>query len=203
MSLPATATPPPCRKKWRAQERWEAEACACMQKHISRAHLLPSLVVVHVGVGQRCRAPDGESPAPLPTMSTRDVPAGRWMRAQGRFNRRAHPVSPVLVHVGVGQRCRAAIKDEESRSAPLPSTSAHTFILKRSFNREHTKRAQLRFERVLDEGSKKVQQARAHLASPILVHVGAGQRCRAIDGESTATLPQPCARNFPQRGRKV
>ena len=34
-----------------------------------------SLIVVHVGVGQRCRALDVESPAPLPTMSTRNVPA--------------------------------------------------------------------------------------------------------------------------------
>ena len=53
-----------------------------------RAHV--SLVLVHVGVGQRCRALDEESPAMLPTMSSRDVPAGRWVRAQERFNRRAH-----------------------------------------------------------------------------------------------------------------
>ena len=71
-----------------------------------RAHLA-SPILVHAGVGQRCRAGDDESPAKLPTMSTRDIPAGRWMRAQGGFNRRAHPASPILVHVGVGQRGRA------------------------------------------------------------------------------------------------
>ena len=45
-------------------------------------------IIVHVGVGQRCRASvtDVESPALLPTMSalllttsTRDFPAGRWI----------------------------------------------------------------------------------------------------------------------------
>eukprot|EP00964_Phaeocystis_antarctica_P125226 scaffold88852_cov71-Phaeocystis_antarctica.AAC.3 len=42
----------------------------------TRAHLV-SLIIVHVGVGQRCRARDEESPASLPTMNTRNVPAGR------------------------------------------------------------------------------------------------------------------------------
>ena len=70
-----------------------------------RAHI--SLVLIHVGVDQRCRAPDVEPPAKLPNMSTCHVPAGRWMRAQARFKRLAHPISPILVHVGVGQRCRA------------------------------------------------------------------------------------------------
>ena len=85
-----------------------------------RAHIV-SPILVHVGVGQRSRAliPDVESPAMLPTMSTRDVPAGRWMRAQGGFNRRAH-LSLIIVHVGVGQRCRAP--DEES-PAILPTMS--------------------------------------------------------------------------------
>ena len=48
-----------------------------------------SLVLVHVGVGQRSRARDVEPPAILPTMSTRNVPAGRWMKVQGMFKRRA------------------------------------------------------------------------------------------------------------------
>ena len=47
-----------------------------------------SLILVHVGVDQCCRATDGcratdvEPPASLPTVSTRDVPAGRWMTVQ-------------------------------------------------------------------------------------------------------------------------
>ena len=84
-----------------------------------RAHL-NTLILVYVGVGQRCRALDVESPAILPTISTRNVPAGRWMNVQGRFERRAHKVSLIRVHVGVGQRCRA--EDVES-PAPLPTVS--------------------------------------------------------------------------------
>ena len=45
-----------------------------------RAHIESNLISVHVGIGQRCRAreADEESPAILPTMSTRNVPAGRY-----------------------------------------------------------------------------------------------------------------------------
>ena len=46
-----------------------------------RAHIA-SFISVHVGVGQRCRALDVDSPATLPTMSTRNVSAGRWMQVQ-------------------------------------------------------------------------------------------------------------------------
>eukprot|EP00964_Phaeocystis_antarctica_P058455 scaffold34678_cov71-Phaeocystis_antarctica.AAC.3 len=35
-----------------------------------------SLIIIHIGVGQRCRARDVESPAILPTMSTRVTPRG-------------------------------------------------------------------------------------------------------------------------------
>ena len=45
-----------------------------------RAHLL-SLISVHVGVGQRDRALDKESPAILQIMSTRDIPARGHARA--------------------------------------------------------------------------------------------------------------------------
>ena len=39
----------------------------------------PSLIRVHVGVNQRCRADDVEPAAvPLQKASTRNVPAGRW-----------------------------------------------------------------------------------------------------------------------------
>ena len=75
---------------------------------------------MHVDVGQRCRALDQEPPPTLPTMSTRNVPAGRWMKIQGMVNGRAHISCLILVHVGVGQRCRAL--DVES-SAHLPATS--------------------------------------------------------------------------------
>ena len=84
-----------------------------------RAHLV-SPIRVHVGVGQRCRALDVESPTNLPTTSTHNVPAGRWIEAQGQFKRRAHLASLILVHVGVGQRCRA--RDVES-PAILPTVS--------------------------------------------------------------------------------
>eukprot|EP00964_Phaeocystis_antarctica_P089736 scaffold57308_cov59-Phaeocystis_antarctica.AAC.2 len=47
-----------------------------IKKFRTRAHKA-SLISVQVGVGQRCRALDVESPAILPTMSTRNVPAGR------------------------------------------------------------------------------------------------------------------------------
>eukprot|EP00964_Phaeocystis_antarctica_P055996 scaffold32981_cov66-Phaeocystis_antarctica.AAC.8 len=40
------------------------------------------LIIVHDGVGQRCCAPDEDSPATLPTTSTRNVPAGRWMKVR-------------------------------------------------------------------------------------------------------------------------
>eukprot|EP00964_Phaeocystis_antarctica_P084409 scaffold53140_cov64-Phaeocystis_antarctica.AAC.3 len=46
-----------------------------------RAHPA-SPILVNVGVGQRCRAQDVESPAILPTMSTRNVPAGRWRKCR-------------------------------------------------------------------------------------------------------------------------
>ena len=53
-------------------------------------------VRIHVGVGQRCRAIDVESPA--------------------------LPASPVRIHVGVGQRCRAM----DVESPALPAASARS-----------------------------------------------------------------------------
>ena len=84
-----------------------------------RAHI-NSLIIVHVGVGQRCFALDPESPAILSTTSKRNVPAGRWMKVQGMLKSRTHLKSPIIVHVGVGQRCRA--RDVES-AANLPTMS--------------------------------------------------------------------------------
>ena len=46
------------------------------------------LILVHVGVGQRCRAPDEESPAILPTASTSNLPLGR-----------AHIISGVVMDI--------------------------------------------------------------------------------------------------------
>ena len=140
-----------------------------------RAHR-SSLILVHVGVGQRCRARDAESPAILPTMSTRNVPAGRWMRVQGMFERRVDLVSPIVVHVGVGQRCRA--EDVES-PAILPTKSARNVPAGRWM------KVQGMFE------------GRADIGSLIIVHVGVGQRCRAIDEESPAILPTVSTRNVP------
>ena len=45
---------------------------------------------------------------------------GRWMKTHGQFKRRAHFVSLIGGHVGVGQLCRAV--DSES-SATLPTMS--------------------------------------------------------------------------------
>ena len=50
-----------------------------------------SQIGVHVGVDQRCRAHDGESPAILPTMSKRNVPAGRWNVTHGFDSRESSP----------------------------------------------------------------------------------------------------------------
>ena len=47
----------------------------------SSAILLRCLICVHVRIGQRCNAQDIQSSAisaTLPTVSTRDVPVGRW-----------------------------------------------------------------------------------------------------------------------------
>ena len=114
-----------------------------------RAHR-GSLIIVYVGVDQCCRARDEESPA-LPTMSTRNVPAGRWRKVQGKFKRKTHVALPrhtansehtigalvkglgkgrrrahrgslIRVDVGVGQRRRA--KDVESPALPAKRTSA-------------------------------------------------------------------------------
>ena len=152
-----------------------------------RAHVTISptrFVRIHVGVGQRGRAVevDVESPAPLPTMGTRDVPAGCWMRAQRRSNRRTHPSSLILVHVGAGQRCRA-IPDVES-PAPLPTMRT------RDVPAGRWTRAQGGFNR------------RANPISLVLVHVGVGQRCRAPDVESPAILPTMSTRNVPA-GRRA
>ena len=64
----------------------------------SRAHNR-SLIGVYVAVGQRCRARDEESPASLPTTSTRNVPAGRWFKVQGKFKLQAHRRSGVVMDV--------------------------------------------------------------------------------------------------------
>ena len=44
------------------------------------------------------------------------------MAFQRQFNMQTHRFSLILVHVGVGQRCRARVSDVES-SAPLPTMS--------------------------------------------------------------------------------
>ena len=57
-----------------------------------RAHLT-SLVRVHVGVDQPCRALDVKSSAPLPTMSTRvTFQRGDGTLHMGSIRRKAHPL---------------------------------------------------------------------------------------------------------------
>eukprot|EP00964_Phaeocystis_antarctica_P074239 scaffold45596_cov72-Phaeocystis_antarctica.AAC.1 len=97
-----------------------------VQGRLRRGAHPASLISTHVGVGQRsrCCARDVESPAKLPTTSTRYVPAGRWMKVQGMFKRRAHLASLISVDVGVGQRCRA--KDCKSPSVTLPTMNTRS-----------------------------------------------------------------------------
>ena len=85
-----------------------------------RAHIA-SLIGVHVAVGQRCVAVDGESSAILPTMSTRNVPVGRWKEGLNKSKRRAHIASLIRIHVSVGQRCRAG---DVEPAAILPKKQA-------------------------------------------------------------------------------
>ncbi len=93
-----------------------------------RAHI-QSLILVHVGVGQRCCALDPESPAILQTMSTHVTfqRGAGWMKVQGS-KRPPHPAekvnttSLISVHIGVGQRCRAPSVDVET-PATLPTMS--------------------------------------------------------------------------------
>ena len=110
------------------------------------AHLA-SLISVDVGVGQRCRAKDCKSPsATLPTMSTRNVPAGqwnvthgfdsreilptarqltratvsisvgRWMKVQGKFKTQAHFLSCVVMNI-------AAFKVSHSSGTDIDATA--------------------------------------------------------------------------------
>ena len=146
-----------------------------------RAHMA-SFISVHVGVDQRCRAPpsviaDVESPA-LPTMSTRNVPAGRWIRVHGKLKIQAHPTSLIIVHVGVGQRCRTS--DVES-PAILSTTSKRNVPAGR-------------WRKDLDKGTR-----RAHIFRGVRIHVGVDQRCRARTGDvkPPATLPTMSTHNVP------
>ena len=59
-------------------------------KENKKASTHRSSIGIHVGVRQRCRARDVESPARLPVMSTRSVTAGRWIKCLGGFRRRVH-----------------------------------------------------------------------------------------------------------------
>jgi hypothetical protein len=55
------------------------------------------LILVHVGVGQRCRALDEEPPTMLPIKSTSNLPLGRWMKVQGTLQ--AHIISGVVMDI--------------------------------------------------------------------------------------------------------
>ena len=168
-----------------------------------RAHIV-SLILIHVGVGQRCRATDVESPAILPTTSTRNVPAGRWMEAQEQFKRRAHISSLIIVHVGVGQRCRArngespALPAARARSVSIGAMERYTWVrlsgkLTNCHNAHSTGQHSSVGRWMEFQGYFKW---RAHLVSLISVHVGVGQHRRARDVESPA-LPTMSTRNVP------
>ena len=74
-----------------------------------RAHIA-SLIGVHVAVGQRCRAVDGESSTILPTMSTRNASAGTgaWTAIS---KQKTHSISHVVMNIAVSQICRAMDED--------------------------------------------------------------------------------------------
>ena len=103
---------------------------------------------------------------------------GRWMKGQGQFKRQTHCFSPIIVHIGVDQRCCAddvtlVNTDDVESSAILPTMSTHVTS-----------------SGALDTTSRTVQQASTHIFSLIVVHVGVDQRCRAPDVESPAKLPK-------------
>ena len=134
----------------------------------SRTHWCRSALPCH-----RLRAPRPASE----TYQARNVPSGRWMKVQGMFKRRAHIVSLVLVHVGVGQCCRA----RDGKSPSLPGRAS-----------ECTSRSSRCWRKDPDKGRR-----RAHRGSLIRIHVGVDQRCCATNPEPPATLPTTSTRNVP------
>ena len=67
-----------------------------------RAHIA-SPISVHLGIGQRCRThrPDVESPAILPSTSTRNVPVGRWVKVKHSERTEPARLAYMLVLVSV------------------------------------------------------------------------------------------------------
>eukprot|EP00964_Phaeocystis_antarctica_P033492 scaffold18993_cov66-Phaeocystis_antarctica.AAC.2 len=80
---------------------WSGLPCCCSPRgrvprhpanhEHTRAHIA-SVILVHVGVSQSCRArnsvlscPQDEESPTLPTTNTHNLPAGRWMKVQGLF----------------------------------------------------------------------------------------------------------------------
>eukprot|EP00964_Phaeocystis_antarctica_P161347 scaffold133318_cov72-Phaeocystis_antarctica.AAC.2 len=138
--------------------RWmRIEVQGCFKR---RTHLV-SMIIVHVRAGQRCRAHGVESPTMLPTMSTRNLLAGRWRKSLGKGRSVAVPEVEI----------------------PPPCASHRA---------EHVTFPSGRWMKVHGQFER-----RAHIFSLISVHVGVGQRCRAPDGESPATLPTTSTRNVP------
>eukprot|EP00964_Phaeocystis_antarctica_P138872 scaffold103534_cov74-Phaeocystis_antarctica.AAC.2 len=96
---------------------------------------------------KRCRARDEESSAMLPTTSTRNVPAGRWMTVQGIFKMRAHIMSGIVMDVAAFKVSHTVGSDKDAttlRAARAGSSSIGA----------------------LDEGSRHVQKASAHQRQP-------------------------------------
>jgi hypothetical protein len=80
-------------------------------------------VRIHVGVGQRCRALDVESPARRGCSVRIHVGVGQRCRAVD-VESPARRGCSVRIHVGVGQRCRAV--DVESPALPAASARSAT-----------------------------------------------------------------------------
>ena len=94
-----------------------------MQKHITESGCNVFVHLAPIEVGNATKI-DGKSSTLQKGKQAREsnVPAGRWVIVQGNFRRRAHIVSFIRVHVGVGQRCRAEDVYIES-PAKLPTMS--------------------------------------------------------------------------------
>eukprot|EP00964_Phaeocystis_antarctica_P061509 scaffold36779_cov71-Phaeocystis_antarctica.AAC.2 len=96
--------------------RARSSSIGAMEESSRRAYPV-SVISEHVGVGQRRRAFDVKSPA-LPTMSTRNVPAGRWMKVQGKFKLQAHISSGVIMDIAAF-KVRHSIGIDIDATAPL------------------------------------------------------------------------------------
>ena len=144
-----TWMPPPCQEKTKAfvpAGRWRKD----LEKGTRRAHIFRG-VRIHVGVDQRCRAraPDVKPPATLPSMSTHNVPVGRWMEVHGKFKMQT-PTPSGCAHARQHSVNSAGRWNVTCVGSIWRKT--HVGLPRHTANSEHTSGA-------MDESSGKVQDA--------------------------------------------